>query len=140
VTLDELRAEWDMLDPAPRLRARHVLTENDRVRRGAEALKLGDVAAFGRLMSESHASSRDDFQNSSPALDALIESAGASPGFLGGKLSGAGWAGCTVNLVEHDRAEDFAAAVAEGYTRRTGLTPIVHICRAADGAWGRRES
>ena len=137
VTLDELRAEWEALDPSVRLRARHVLTENDRVRRGAEALKAGDVAAFGRLMSESHASSRDDFQNSSAALDALVESAEGSPGFLGGKLSGAGWAGCTVNLVEPDRADDFAAAVAEGYARRTGLTPVVHVCRAADGAWGR---
>ncbi len=137
ITLDQLRDEWDSLDPSARLRARHVLTENDRVRRGAEALKSGDIAAFGRLMTASHASSRDDFQNSSPALDALIEAAESSPGFLGGKLSGAGWAGCTVNLVEHDRAGDFAAAVAEEYIRRTGRAPVVHICRAADGAWGR---
>jgi galactokinase len=137
ITLDELRGEWDSLDASARLRARHVLTENDRVRRGAEALTAGDIGEFGRLMTASHASSRDDFQNSSPALDALIEVAESSPGFLGGKLSGAGWAGCTVNLVEHDRAEEFGAAVAEGYVRRTGLTPVVHLCRAADGAWGR---
>jgi galactokinase len=137
ITLDDLRDEWDAIDPAARLRARHVLTENDRVRRGAEALKAGDIAAFGRLMTASHASSRDDFQNSSPALDALIEAAESSPGFLGGKLSGAGWAGCTVNLVEPDRAEDFAAAVSVGYADRTGRTPVVHVCRAADGAWGR---
>jgi galactokinase len=137
VALDELRDEWDALDPSVRLRARHVLTENDRVCRGAEALKAGDVTAFGRLMSESHASSRDDFQNSSPALDALIESAEASPGFLGGKLSGAGWAGCTVNLVAPGRAGEFAVAVAEGYEQKTGRKPEVHVCLAADGAWGR---
>lgn len=137
ITLEELRDEWDSLDPSARLRARHVLTENDRVCRGAEALKTGDIVGFGRLMTASHASSRDDFQNSSPALDALIEVAESSPGFLGGKLSGAGWAGCTVNLVAHDRAEEFGAAVADGYSRRTGLTPVVHVCRAADGAWGR---
>jgi galactokinase len=137
VTLDELREHWDRLDPVGRLRARHVLTENDRVRRGAEALKAGDVATFGRLMSASHASSRDDFANSSAALDALIEAAEAAPGFLGGKLSGAGWAGCTVNLVAAGRAEAFAEAVSRGYARATGVEPAVHICHAADGASGR---
>ena len=85
-------------------------------------------------MSASHASSRDDFENSSTALDALIEAAEEAPGFLGGKLSGAGWAGCTVNLVAADRADAFAEAVAEGYARRTGITPEVYVCRAADGA------
>ena len=119
--------------PHRRLRARHVLTENDRVRRGAEALKAGDVAAFGRLMSASHASSRDDFANSSPALDALIEAAEESPGFLGGKLSGAGWAGCTVNLVAADQAEAFAEAVRTGYAGGPG-SPDIHVCHAADGA------
>jgi galactokinase len=110
------------------------LTENDRVGRGAEALKRGDIAGFGALMSASHASSRDDFQNSSTALDALIEAAEESPGFLGGKLSGAGWAGCTVNLVLPDQAGDFADSLRSGYARRTGLVPDVHICHAADGA------
>ena len=85
-------------------------------------------------MSASHASSRDDFENSSPALDALFEAAEESPGFLGGKLSGAGWAGCTVNLVRSERAEAFAESVRTGYDRRTGLVPDVHICHAADGA------
>ncbi len=134
VTLDGLLDDWDALDPVGRLRARHILTDNDRVIRGVEALKAGDLKVFGALMSASHASSRDDFGNSSPALDALIEAAEASPGFLGGKLSGAGWAGCTVNLVEPDQAEAFAEAVRTGYATRTGLVPDVHICHAADGA------
>jgi galactokinase len=67
LTLDDLQAEWDRLDPVARRRARHVLTENARVREGVEALKRGDSAEFGRLMSQSHDSSRDDFENSSPA-------------------------------------------------------------------------
>ena len=134
LTLDALLDAWETLDPAGRRRARHVLTENERVRRGSEALKRGDVAGFGALMSASHASSRDDFENSSPALDALIEAAEAAPGFLGGKLSGAGWAGCTVNLVEADHAEEFAEAVVEGYAKKTGVVPAVHVCRAAEGA------
>ena len=137
VSLDELQAAWDELDPVGRLRARHVLTENERVRRGAEALRSGDAAALGVLMSASHASSRDDFANSSPALDALIESAEAAPGFLGGKLSGAGWAGCTVNLVRDDQTEAFTRAVALGYERRTGFSPAIHVCLAADGASAR---
>ena len=136
VSLDELLSAWDDLDPVGRRRARHILTENERVRRGAAVLKAGDIAAFGALMSASHASSRDDFENSSPALDALMESAESAPGFLGGKLSGAGWAGCTVNLVDSDRAEDFAEAVRREYAHRTSTVPDVHICHAADGASG----
>ncbi len=136
VSLDQLEADWDALDPVARKRARHVLSENQRVLQGVEALKSGDVAAFGRLMSDSHASSRDDFENSSRALDALMEAAEVAPGFLGGKLSGAGWAGCTVNLVRADAAGDFAEAVRTTYARETGITPEVHVCRAASGAFG----
>ena len=138
ICLDELQDEWSALDPVGRLRARHVLTENDRVLLGARALGQSDLVRFGGLMNASHASSRDDFENSSPALDALIEAAEESPGFLGGKLSGAGWAGCTVNLVAADQADAFAESVKTGYDRRTGLIPEVHICQAAEGASGRR--
>lgn len=134
VSLADLEDAWDSLDPVGRRRARHVLTENERVRQGAVALEAGDVSAFGRLMSASHASSRDDFENSSEALDALIESAEAAPGFLGGKLSGAGWAGCTVNLVAADQAGAFAEAVIAGFARRTGTAPDIHVCHAAEGA------
>jgi galactokinase len=138
ITLDELHADWSTLDSVGRLRARHVLTENDRVRQGAEALGAGDIEQFGRLMCASHASSRDDFENSSSALDALIEAAEAAPGFLGGKLSGAGWAGCTVNLVRAADAGRFAESVTCAYTARTGIAPKVHICQAADGAHSRK--
>jgi galactokinase len=137
ISLEQLEADWDRLDPVGRRRARHVLSENERVRRGVEALKSDDVRGFGRLMSASHASSRDDFENSSLALDDLIEAAEAAPGFLGGKLSGAGWAGCTVNLVQADRAGDFAEAVRTSFARKTGITPEIHVCRAAGGASGR---
>ena len=136
ISLDDLDYEWSRLDPTDRLRARHVLTENARVEQGAEALRSGDMARFGRLMSASHASSRDDFANSAPALDFLIEAAETAPGFLGGKLSGAGWAGCTVNLVEAGQAEAFAHSVSESYSRLSDTVPDIHICRAADGASG----
>ncbi len=104
------------------------------MRQGAACLKAGDAEAFGRLMSASHASSRDDFENSSEGLDTLIDVAAKAPGFLGGKLSGAGWAGCTVNLVRPDYAREFSLAVASGYHERTGITPEIHICHASEGA------
>ena len=91
-----------------------------------------------RLMSASHVSSRDDFENSAEALDTLIEVAAGAPGFLGGKLSGAGWAGCTVNLVRPECAGEFSLVVASGYRDRTGITPEIHVCRAADGAFARQ--
>ena len=134
VTLYDLVEAWDELDPVGRLRARHVLIENERVRHGAERLRAGDLPEFGRLMSASHASSRDDFANSSPALDAMVAAAERAPGFLGGKLSGAGWAGCTVNVVVPEQAGAFAAFVADDYARQSGVVPEVHVCRAAGGA------
>jgi galactokinase len=137
LTLEQLEAAWIHLDAVGRRRARHVLRENQRVRQGVEALKGGEVAAFGKLMTASHVSSRDDFENSSPALDTLIEAAESAPGFLGGKLSGAGWAGCTVNLVEGQHAHEFAESVRTTYSRKTGSIPEIHVCRAADGAFGR---
>jgi galactokinase len=137
LTLSQLEARWNRLDPLGRKRARHVLTENERVRQGAACLKAGDAEAFGRLMSASHASSRDDFENSSEGLDTLIDVAASAPGFLGGKLSGAGWAGCTVNLVRPECAHEFSLAVASGYHERTGITPEIHICHASEGAFAR---
>lgn len=137
VSLEDLETHWDKLDPAGRKRARHVLTENDRVLKGVEALREGRLEEFGQLISASHASSRDDFENSSPALNALIEAAESAPGFLGGKLSGAGWAGCTVNLVAAGQADAFADAVRTAYARTQGSVPDIHICQAAEGARGR---
>lgn len=139
LTADNLQDAWDQLDPVARRRARHVVTENDRVQRGAEALRAGDLRAFGRLMSESHASSRDDFENSSPALDRLIEAAQDAPGFLGGKLSGAGWAGCTVNLVEANQADAFAETIEHAFDRWQLESPelpapTIHVCTASAGA------
>jgi galactokinase len=137
LSLAQLESKWQHLDPIGRKRARHVLTENDRVRRGTECLRSGSIETFGTLMSASHASSRDDFENSSEALDALIEVAATAPGFLGGKLSGAGWAGCTVNLVRAEYAADFSQAIARGYLERTGISPEIHVCHATDGATAR---
>jgi galactokinase len=137
LSIGQLESRWGRLDPLARKRARHVLSENERVQQGAACLRAGDAEAFGRLMTASHSSSRDDFENSSEALDTLIEIAGEAPGFLGGKLSGAGWAGCTVNLVRPECAGEFSLAVAGSYRKRTGISPEIHICHAALGAFAR---
>jgi galactokinase len=127
--------QQSLLELVPARRARHVLTENQRVRTGVEILRrAADVRGLGQLMLESHRSSRDDFENSSPELDLLIDLASRQPGFLGGKLSGAGWGGCTVNLVETEHAESFAENVSREYSSRTSLKPSIMICHAADGA------
>lgn len=134
VSLADLELHWDRLDPIGRRRARHVLTENSRVEEGAQLLKRGDVRGFGALLAASHRSSALDFENSSPELDALVAIARDAPGFLGGKLSGAGWAGCTVNLVEAESADAFAKLIAREYEKVAATRPAVHICRAAEGA------
>jgi galactokinase len=134
IDLADLEAAWQSLDPIARRRARHVLTENERVRLGSRALMRGDVASLGKLMIESQESSRADFENSSKHLDALVEAAKAAPGFIGAKLSGAGWAGCTVNLVEPAATEAFSNAVRSRYMAETGLDPHIWVCHAAAGA------
>ena len=122
------------LPEAVEKRSRHVVEEIDRSRRAAGLLERGDVAAFGRLMNACHASLRDLYEVSTPELDAMAAIAQGLPGCLGARLTGAGFGGCTVNLVEKTAAGAFAANLAEGYARATGLTPEIYICRAADGA------
>jgi galactokinase len=105
-------------DPVVRARARHVVTENERVRRFAAALRAGDVGAAGGLMSESHASLRDDFEVSTPALDAIVERMMGVPGVHGARLSGAGFGGCVVALTDPGvLAEGFVVHAVDGALR-----------------------
>ena len=108
--------------------ARHVVTENARVAEAATALGAGDVEAFGRLMTASHASLRDDYAVSGPELDVLVEEAEAA-GALGARLTGAGFGGCTVNLVRPAGVEAFAETVAARYAERTGGAAEVFVVR-----------
>jgi galactokinase len=88
------------LDDVTRRRARHVVTENDRVRRFADAIAAGDHAEAGRLMTASHASLRDDFETSTPAMDAAVDRLVHSPGVFGARMTGGGFGGCVVALAE----------------------------------------
>jgi galactokinase len=114
-------------------RARHVVTENARVLAAVEALRTGDLARLGTLMAESHASMRDDFEASAPEIDLLVELAQQADGVIGARVTGAGWGGCTVNLVHQDAVDTFAAQITDAYARRTGLDTEVHVCRVVDG-------
>ncbi len=122
------------LDPLARRRARHVITEIERTRAAARAMAAGDAAAVGALMDASHASLRDDFEVSSPALDAMVRLARAQPGCLGARMTGAGFGGCAVALVDSAQSAVFAATVARRYRAETGQEPAVYVCRASDGA------
>jgi len=114
-------------------RARHVVTENARVVDFARALRRGDLATLGRLMLASHASLRDDFEVSTPELDALVD-AFVEAGALGARLTGAGFGGCVVALTTNPRADAVMTGVTTGYPARTGIATTPFAVRAVDGA------
>jgi galactokinase len=113
-----LEAVAGIADPILRARARHVVSENGRVRRFAAALRAGDVALAGRLMAESHASLRDDYAVSTPALDATVARLLATPGVFGARLTGAGFGGCVVALAQQSAlGEGFVVQAVDGALR-----------------------
>lgn len=122
------------LPPSLRGLVRHVVAENARTLHGADALAGGDVAAFGRLMLESHISLRDDFNVSSASLDAMVDAACEQDGCHGARMTGAGFAGCAVALVDEKAVEGFVQAVPRAFQRSTGLTATAHACRPQGGA------
>jgi galactokinase len=124
--------------PEPyRSRAEHVVTENARVLDAAEALDRGDLPALAALFAASHRSLRDGYAVSSRELDTLVEIAHEVDPLIAARLTGAGFGGCTINLVPPARVEEFEARVVEEYPRRTGRTPTIYPARTADGASGR---
>jgi galactokinase len=122
------------LDPTTRRRALHVVTENDRTVRAGEAMRRGDLAELGKLMNESHASLRDDYEVSSDALNAMVECAQAHAVCYGARMTGAGFGGCAVAVIRAAATDDFAARTAAAYQKRTGHQPVVYVCKATDGA------
>jgi galactokinase len=131
--LDQALAKG-LLDPVVARRAQHIVAENERVLRTVAALETGDMAAVGEAFAASHASLRDLFEVSSPALDAMVEIASATAGVVAARMTGAGFGGCTVNLVEPGAVDALRSAVEEHYPARTGLTPRMYAVRAVRGA------
>ena len=115
-------------------RCAHVVTENQRVLDGATCLSQGDLRGFGEKMRQSHRSLRDQYEVSCRELDLMVELAEGLPGYCGGRMTGGGFGGCTVNLVNAADTAAFTREIAGRYHQATGIKPDVYICSAADGA------
>jgi galactokinase len=122
------------MDDAARKRARHVVTENARVLDTVEALRSGDAAGVGELFAASHRSMSEDFENSTPEMDALVAAAGDTAGVMGARMTGGGFGGCTVNLVRAGFERDAAATILASYERTTGMQARYWVSRPARGA------
>ncbi|MEJ2147842.1 MAG: galactokinase [Chloroflexota bacterium] len=133
VSLAALEAGKDGLDRLPFLRARHVVSENERTLHAVDAMRAGDPAALGRLINASHRSLRDDYEVSSKELDLMVEIALGQAGCYGARMTGGGFGGCAMALVEEGAVERFVEAVGTGYEDQTGITPSVYVCRASAG-------
>ena len=126
------------LPPELMKRMRHVVEENERVRRGCGCLIADDAVGFGKLMVEGHASLRDLYQVSLPELDALVDSAMQIDGCYGARLTGAGFGGCTVNFVERDQVADFSSTLQAMFEKEFGLQAKVTACNASRSVTIRR--
>ncbi|MFZ0426687.1 MAG: galactokinase [Acidobacteriota bacterium] len=133
VSPEELERYRDRIPEVAYRRARHVVREDERVLRGIELLEHGDVTSYGALLYESHASLRDDYEVSCRELDVLVELAREVPGTLGARMTGAGFGGCTVNLVRREDVEGFRRHVQAGYRERAGRDCAVYVCTASAG-------
>jgi galactokinase len=134
VSLAAFEAQAAELVPLIRRRARHVITENGRTLQAAAAMQAGDAIELGRLMNASHTSLRDDYEVSSQELNTMVEIANSQTGCLGARMTGAGFGGCAVALVQTHKASSFADEVAEAYHQATGIQPHVYICHPTNGA------
>jgi galactokinase len=134
VSVEQFQKAADQLDPLTKRRAKHVITENDRTLRAAEAMRRGDAAGLGQLMIQSHASLRDDFEVSSNALNAMVEAALLHPACYGARMTGAGFGGCAMALIRAEAADDFVQKTSAAYQQKTGHKPAVYVCQATNGA------
>lgn len=125
--------ENELPDPV-RLRCRHVVTENDRTVRAARALEHGDREHLGKFMRQSHESLRTDYEVSCRELDLMVEIASHQAAVFGARMTGGGFGGCTINLVQADRLESFIHTVGEQYRAATQIDPDIYVVNADDGA------
>jgi galactokinase len=134
-TFSEHRMELMKTDPSGAVwrRCRHVVTEMGRVGEAATAIGTGDLVRAGALMQQAHASLRDDYEVSSPEIEAMFEAAAGLPGWYGARMTGGGFGGCTVNLVAADSAQAFCARLADAYEQKTNITPEIFATTACDG-------
>jgi galactokinase len=134
VSIEQFQANVHGLDVITRKRARHVITENERTLKAAKVMRFGDAKALGQLMNASHESLRDDFEVSNEALNRMVSLAQNNPACFGARMTGAGFRGCAVALVQATQVETFAAYVADAYQQQNNIKPNVYICKASIGA------
>jgi galactokinase len=133
-TLEDLIVCEGKMSPEAFKRCRHVITDSQRVVDGLALLRAGDIVAFGKLLNDAHRSYRDDFEASCTECDTLAEIGQAQPGCYGSRLTGGGFGGCVVSVVEADASDAFEAAIKAEYLARTGIDAAVYVCNTADGA------
>ena len=134
VSTEMLQDHTKDLPPVILKRCSHVIFENQRTVEAARCLSEGDLARMKELMAESHASMRDLYEISCLEVDIMVDSAQDLPGFCGGRMTGGGFGGCTINLVRSENAAGFATQIADRYQRATNIKPQIYICSAEDGA------
>jgi galactokinase len=134
VSVEVLEQYAGDLPPIILKRCSHVVHENQRTLDAARALASGDLVQVSALMAASHGSLRDLYEVSCRELDIMVEAAQHLSGFLGGRMTGGGFGGCTINLVRQENASDFALQIADRYRAATGIDPQTYICSAEDGA------
>ncbi len=134
VSVAEFLEVDEQLEELTRKRARHVITENQRTLNAARAMQLDDAPLLGQLMHDSHISLRDDFEVSSKELDAIVTIAEAQESCYGARMTGAGFGGCAIALVNQFEVEAFVEVVAREYEAQTNLQPAIYICQPTEGA------
>lgn len=134
ITIDEYKKYQAQLPEIIARRARHVISENYRVQAGVQALREEKFSAFGKLMVESHRSLKNDYEVSCAELDLLVDLALKQEGVLGARMTGAGFGGCTVNLIEKNYIDVFRKSVKNEYKKITGINPDIYVTRPAEGA------
>ena len=133
VSVEELEDCRDLLPEVLFNRVHHVVHENNRVLTAVEALRKGEISRFGILLYESHYSLKKRYEVSCRELDILVELAAGTKGTIGARMTGAGFGGCTVNLVEADAVPDFCKTVSEGYRGKTGIEAAIYACQPSEG-------
>jgi galactokinase len=134
VSLQELLEKGQGLDEVVYRRARHVVTEDQRVLDAIDAMRAGNVIKLGLLLDASHASMRDDFEITNEALNIMVTVARRQPGCFGARMTGGGFGGCAMALVDSGKTENFAVSAAREYKAEFGLTPSVYVCHPSQGA------
>lgn len=134
LTIEQFNEYAHVFSPTEQKRVRHVVSENERTKQAASALQKGDLHTFGQLMRKSHESLRDDYEVTGKELDTLVEAAWKHKGTIGARMTGAGFGGCTVNIVKDDHIPSFIEEVGKMYEMEIGYAPSFYVAKIGDGA------